>query len=77
MKKRMIALDADYLIFICTEGKNTKSFGFKPKGCWPSEGAVSDETLKIIGQHGFDWAATGENVLRNSFNLSEMTDASI
>ena len=52
-------------------------FGFKPKGCWPSEGAVSEETLKLISRHGFTWTATGENVLKNSFNLSEMNDASI
>jgi alpha-amylase/alpha-mannosidase (GH57 family) len=52
-------------------------FGFRPKGCWPSEGAVSTETLKLVSQHGFEWAATGENVLRNSFTLSKMTDASI
>jgi len=52
-------------------------FGFKPKGCWPSEGAVSEQTLELIGQHGFTWAASGENVLRNSLNLSEMPSASI
>jgi alpha-amylase/alpha-mannosidase (GH57 family) len=52
-------------------------FGFRPKGCWPSEGAVSTETLKLVSQHGFEWAATGENVLRNSFTLSDMQDASI
>jgi alpha-amylase/alpha-mannosidase (GH57 family) len=52
-------------------------FGFRPKGCWPSEGAVSTETLKLVSQHGFEWAATGENVLRNSFTLSAMNDASI
>ncbi len=52
-------------------------FGFRPKGCWPSEGAVSEDTLKLISRHGFTWTATGENVLRNSFNLSEMPDASI
>jgi len=52
-------------------------FGFKPKGCWPSEGAISTETLKLIGQHGFNWAATGENVLRNSLKKSDMPDASI
>jgi len=51
-------------------------FGFRPKGCWPSEGAVSEDTLKLISRHGFTWAATGENVLRNSFNLSEMPEAS-
>ncbi len=52
-------------------------FGFKPKGCWPSEGAVSEETLTLIAKHGFSWAATGENVLRNSLKLSGMADASI
>ena len=52
-------------------------FGFRPKGCWPSEGAVSADTLKLISRHGFSWTATGENVLRNSFNLSDMPDASI
>ncbi len=52
-------------------------FGFKPKGCWPSEGAVSEQTLALIGEHGFTWAATGENVLRNSLSLSKMPDANI
>ncbi len=52
-------------------------FGFKPKGCWPSEGAVSTDTLALIAKHGFSWAATGENVLRNSLKLSGMPDASI
>jgi alpha-amylase/alpha-mannosidase (GH57 family) len=52
-------------------------FGFRPKGCWPSEGAVSTETLKVISQHGFEWAATGENVLRNSLHVSGMATASI
>jgi alpha-amylase/alpha-mannosidase (GH57 family) len=52
-------------------------FGFRPKGCWPSEGAVSADTLKLIQQHDFDWVATGENVLRNSLNLCDMLDANI
>lgn len=52
-------------------------FGFRPKGCWPSEGAVSADTLQLISQHGFTWAATGENVLRNSFTLSDIHDSSI
>ncbi|MEQ1527671.1 MAG: glycoside hydrolase family 57 protein [Methylococcales bacterium] len=46
-------------------------FGFKPKGCWPSEGSISDQTLKILGEYGFDWAATGGSVLRNSLHLPE------
>jgi alpha-amylase/alpha-mannosidase (GH57 family) len=45
-------------------------FGFTPKGCWPSEGAVSTQTLKLIAEFGFSWAATGGSVLNNSFNLS-------
>jgi len=52
-------------------------FGFRPKGCWPSEGAVSEATLNLVAQHGFEWAATGENVLRNSLKLSELEGASI
>jgi len=52
-------------------------FGFRPKGCWPSEGAVSTETMSLIADHGFSWAATGENVLRNSLNLSEVENASV
>ncbi|NOQ37099.1 MAG: glycoside hydrolase [Methylococcaceae bacterium] len=43
-------------------------FGITPKGCWPSEGAVSTETLKILSEFKFDWAATGGNVLHNSLN---------
>ena len=43
-------------------------FGFKPKGCWPAEGSVSVRTLEILDEYGFQWAATGENVMRNSIN---------
>ncbi len=46
-------------------------FGFKPKGCWPSEGSVCSQTLKILGDFGFDWAASGGSALHNSFNLPE------
>ncbi|MBI3547293.1 MAG: glycoside hydrolase [Gammaproteobacteria bacterium] len=43
-----------------------RHFGFAPKGCWPSEGAVSSASLKILTEAGFNWAASGEGVLRNS-----------
>ena len=46
-------------------------FGFKPKGCWPSEGGISEQTLKILGDFGFEWTASGGSVLHNSFNLPE------
>ena len=43
-----------------------KHFGFSPKGCWPSEGAVSSETLRLLEEEGFAWAASGQQVLHNS-----------
>ncbi|MFZ2168774.1 MAG: glycoside hydrolase family 57 protein [Methylococcaceae bacterium] len=46
-------------------------FGFTPKGCWPSEGSISAQTLKILGDFGFRWTASGGSVLRNSLNLPE------
>jgi len=45
-------------------------FGVTPEGCWPSEGAISTLTLKIIKEAGFSWTATGGQVLHNSLNLS-------
>ncbi len=41
-------------------------FGFQPAGCWPSEGALSERTLELLKQHGFQWTASGAGVLRNS-----------
>lgn len=43
-----------------------RHFGFRPRGCWPSEGAVSEATLQLLEQEGFEWAASGETVLFNS-----------
>jgi len=43
-------------------------FGFKPSGCWPSEGSVSEQTIRTLAQHGIEWLASGETVLRNSLN---------
>lgn len=47
-----------------------RHFGFKPRGCWPSEGAVSDETAKLLEEEGFCWMASGQQVLKNSLNAS-------
>jgi len=49
-------------------------FGFKPVGCWPSEGAVSNETLEILSEYGFKWVATGGSVLNNSLSQAGMID---
>ncbi|MEI7839707.1 MAG: glycoside hydrolase family 57 protein [Methylococcaceae bacterium] len=48
-------------------------FGFAPKGCWPSEGSVSEETIKILDDFGFDWVASGGAVLGNSLICTENT----
>ncbi len=47
-------------------------FGFKPQGCWPSEGAVSTATLALLDEYGFRWAATGESVLNNTLGCEEI-----
>ncbi len=44
-------------------------FGFKPKGCWPSEGSICNATLKLLSDFGFSWTASGGSVLHNSLNL--------
>jgi alpha-amylase/alpha-mannosidase (GH57 family) len=41
-------------------------FGGPPQGCWPSEGSISGDALRVFEQAGFRWVASGENVLRNS-----------
>jgi alpha-amylase/alpha-mannosidase (GH57 family) len=46
-------------------------FGFMPKGCWPSEGSISDETVKMLDEFGFEWTASGGAVLGNSLNLAK------
>ena len=45
-------------------------FGFTPAGCWPSEGSVSNATLDLLGEQGFQWTASGETVLHNSLDDS-------
>lgn len=42
------------------------AFGFRPAGCWPSEGAISTLALQTIDHFGFRWTASSANVLRTS-----------
>jgi len=49
----------------------TRTFGTRPAGCWPAEGAISSATLELLAAHGFRWAASGGAVLRNSLELSD------
>lgn len=54
-----------------------RHFGFKPMGCWPSEGALSQDTLKLIQHNGFAWTATGAGVLGNSRHANQAKDICI
>lgn len=47
-------------------------FGFEPQGCWPSEGSISAETIKLISDMGIKWLASGEIVLQNSLKKSNI-----
>ncbi|MDQ6987234.1 MAG: glycoside hydrolase family 57 protein [Mariprofundaceae bacterium] len=53
--------------------KHAEVFGHPARGCWPAEGAVSQKTVEMLGNSGFDWCATGEGVLHHSlgYNLRE------
>jgi len=50
-------------------------FGFEPQGCWPSEGSVSADTIKILSAYGFKWAASGGNVLHNSLHADGLASS--
>ncbi len=41
-------------------------FGRRPAGCWPSEGALSEATLRLLEEEGVRWTASGQRVLYNS-----------
>ncbi|MEW6569923.1 MAG: glycoside hydrolase family 57 protein [Nitrospirota bacterium] len=40
-----------------------KIFHFRPRGMWPSEGAVSEEAIMIASQEGVKWMGTDEDIL--------------
>ena len=46
-------------------------FGFRPKGVWLSEGAISADAIALIEEFDFDWTASGEGVWRNSIHMSD------
>lgn len=40
-----------------------KIFRYRPVGMWPSEGAVSEEVLRITAKEGIQWVGTDEDIL--------------
>jgi alpha-amylase/alpha-mannosidase (GH57 family) len=45
-------------------------FGRDPRGCWPSEGAISAGALQVIEDAGIDWIASSSAVLRGALDES-------
>jgi len=43
-----------------------ETFGSKPKGFWPAEGAVDEESISIYKERGIKWIATDEAILFRS-----------
>src|SRR5262249_22651145 len=50
-------------------------FGRRPKGMWPSEGSVSNETLALAHGAGLEWLASDEGVLGRSLATSFIRDS--
>ncbi len=46
--------------------RHKQTFGSTPAGCWPAEGALSEQSLALLSGSGFRWTASGQAVLRNS-----------
>jgi alpha-amylase/alpha-mannosidase (GH57 family) len=51
-----------------------RAFGAKPRGVWPSEGAVSQEAADIIQKTGLLWFASDEGVLARSAGVELRRD---
>lgn len=49
-------------------------FGIRARGCWPSEGSVSEGVVNLLAEAGYDWIASGESVMHNSRALSGLHD---
>ncbi len=50
-----------------------RHFGFRPKGMWPPEGALSETTLALLGEAGVSWVATDEVLLFQSPPVSRLS----
>jgi len=48
-----------------------KVFGRPPRGMWPSEGSVSQETIPLFTDAGIKWIATDEGIVLESFRSED------
>jgi alpha-amylase/alpha-mannosidase (GH57 family) len=63
--------DAEYQIARAAD-KYREIFGREMKGMWPSEGSVSEESLRLIREQGIEWVATDQDVLYQSLSKSQL-----
>jgi peptidoglycan/xylan/chitin deacetylase (PgdA/CDA1 family) len=49
-----------------------KHFGFSPKGCWPSEGGISTDTLKLLDEYGLPGRRVGRPCSRTPWRPCPM-----
>ena len=50
-----------------------QTYGVAPKGLWPGEGAVSEDIVPLVGNAGYSWMASGEQVLAASLGINSFT----
>ncbi|HHQ47848.1 MAG TPA: hypothetical protein ENK19_03090 [Acidobacteria bacterium] len=48
--------------------------GYEVHGCWPPEGSVSEDVLRIYGEAGVRWLVTDEGILERSLERSLRKD---
>jgi len=44
----------------------TRTFGVRPSGCWPANGALDMGTAALLETFGFSWCASGADALRST-----------
>ncbi len=47
-------------------------FGKRPRGMWPSEGAVSEAVVPVVADAGITWIATDEEILAKSLGTATL-----
>jgi len=64
--------DAEDQINAAVEG-HQQTFGRKPEGMWPSEGAICNDMVPPLEKAGIRWIASGQQNLLNSLNRTRRT----
>ncbi len=49
-------------------------FGYVPRGMWPPEGSVSNETFALYAEQGVEWMVTDEDILFKSLGAQNTRD---